>query len=98
MLADKRLLKEQIGTNKTDNELGISRTPESISNPKEVIKEVIRLSTSNTNRRRGRKLSISDLYSVIGNSINLQELEKLQSYQDFKGNARKVFRKMNLIH
>jgi len=97
MLADKRLLKEQIGTNKTDNELGISRNPESISKPKEVIEEAIRLSTSNTHRRRGSKLSISDLYSVIGNSINLQELERLQSYQDFKENARNVFRKMNLI-
>lgn len=98
MLADKRLLKEQIGTNKTDNELGISRNPESISKPKEIIEEAIRLSTSKTSRRRGRTLSISDLYSVIGNSINLQELERLQSYQDFKGNARKVFRQMNLIY
>ena len=37
MLADKDLLKNEIGTTKTDNELGINRSPESITDPKAVI-------------------------------------------------------------
>ncbi len=98
MLADKKLLKEQIGTEKSDTELGIARNPEIISNPKEVIEEAIRLSLQSINRKRSRKLSISELYSPIGNSIDLIELDRLKSYQDFKDNVRKVFKIFGLIN
>ncbi len=39
MLADTQLLKEEIGTNKKDVELGIHKKPEDYGDPKEVIKK-----------------------------------------------------------
>jgi len=98
MLADKALLKKEIGTEKSDTDLGIHKNPESIANPKEVIEEAIRIARKNLTRKRRHNLSISDLYLPIGQSIDLKKLEKLPSYQDFKKNVEKAFRKLNLLH
>jgi len=98
MLADKELLKEEIGTNKTDNELGINRNPETIANPKEVIEKAIQIARKNLTIKRRKDLTIADLYSAIGQKIDLDKLESLSSYHDFKGNVREVFRKLNLLH
>jgi hypothetical protein len=98
MLADKELLKEEIGTNKTDNELGIHRNPETIANPKEVIEKAIQIARKNVTRKRRKDLTIADLYSAIGPKIELEKLESLSSYQDFKRNVREVFRRLNLLH
>ena len=98
MLADKQLLKDEIGTNKTDSELKISRNPETIANPKEVIETAIKIARQNVTRKRRKDLSIADLYSAIGQKIDLDKLENLYSYQDFKDNVRKIFRKLNLLH
>ncbi|RKZ79549.1 MAG: hypothetical protein DRR19_24800 [Candidatus Parabeggiatoa sp. nov. 1] len=98
MLADKELLKEEIGTNKTDSELKISRSPETIANPKEVIEKAIKIARTNLTRKRRKDLTIADLYSAIGQKIDLEKLESFSSYQYFKGNVREVFRKLNLRH
>ena len=98
MLADKQLLKEEIGTNKTDSELKISRNPESIANPKEVIETAIKIARQNVTRKRRKNLNIADLYSAIGQKIDLDKLESLSSYQDFKKNVREVFKKLNLLY
>jgi hypothetical protein len=98
MLADKDLLKEEIGTNKTDKELGINRNPETIANPKEVIEKAIQIARKNLTRKRRKDLTIAGLYSVIGQKIELEKLESLSSYQDFKENVREVFRKLNLLY
>jgi hypothetical protein len=84
MLADSKLLKFEIGTDKSDNELGINRNPERISDPKSVIKEAIRISRQEITKRRRRELSISELYLPLGQKISLQLLENLQSFRDFK--------------
>lgn len=60
MLADKELLKSEIGTTKSDNDLRINRDPESIADPKAVIEEAIRIAQSDLPKRRQR-LTISDL-------------------------------------
>lgn len=44
MIADKELLKDEIGIEKTDAELEIHINPELITNPKSVIEKIIRLS------------------------------------------------------
>jgi hypothetical protein len=54
MLADKELFKNEIGTNKSDNELGINRFPENIARPKEVIRDAIRISRRDMVQRRRR--------------------------------------------
>jgi Domain of unknown function (DUF4276) len=97
MLADTELLKQEIGTNKTDNELGINRLPENIANPKETIEEAIRIARADLTRKRRSDLTISDLYLPIGQSLDLDKLENLLSYQDFKNNVRSAFIKLNLL-
>jgi hypothetical protein len=98
MLADKELLKREIGTKKTDSELGIDKVPESIASPKEVIEKAIHVARAEFTKRRRSHLTIADLYLPIGQSIDLKKLSQLDSYQDFKENVREAFRKLNLLH
>lgn len=96
LLADKDLLKKQIGTDKSDNDLGINREIESIANPKEVIQEAIRIARQDLTKKRRNDLNITDLY-IIGSEIEIDKLEKLSSFQDFKENVRNAFRQLNLL-
>ena len=71
MIADKELLKSEIGVEKTDTELGIHLNPESISDPKKTIENIIRISKEDmTKRKRNKGLDISDLYQIIGQKLN----------------------------
>ena len=97
LLADKDLLKREIGTNKSDRELGISRQPENMSNPKEIIQNAIRIAREGLTKRRRQELDISELYLPIGQTIDLNQLERLVSFQDFEENVRTAFRKLNLL-
>lgn len=96
MLADLDLLKEQIGTNKSNYDLGIARDPETIADPKSLISEAIRIATEDLPKRRQR-LTISDLYGVIGVSISLEKLRRLTSYQKFVEAVIETFRNLNYI-
>jgi len=99
MIADKKLLKEEIGIEKIDVELGIQLPPELITNPKEVIEDIIRLSKEDlTKRRRNKGLVISDLYQIIGQKVDLIELEKLPSYVKFKNSLKDKLRELNFYH
>jgi len=99
MLADKNLLKDEIGIDGTDIDLGIHRRPEEISNPKAVIENIIRLSKeSQVKRKRRSGLNISDLYQIIGQKIELSELESLPSYNKFKSSLREVLKELNFLH
>jgi hypothetical protein len=99
MLADKELLKSEIGIEGEDVDLGLLRNPEGIGNPKVVIENIIRLSKENqTKRKRNRGLDISDLYQIIGQKIELSELEKLTSYNKFKSSLRDMFKELNFLH
>jgi hypothetical protein len=99
MLADKKLLKAEIGIEKTDAELGIHLNPELISNPKNVIENIIRLSKEDeTKKKRNKGLFISDLYQIIGQTIELSELEKLSSYLKFRNSLIEKLRELNFYH
>lgn len=97
MLADKDLLKQEIGTHKTDNELDINKNPEQIANPKEVIEKAIRIARAGLTQRQRNNLTIADLYLPIGQSIDLKKLEHLTSYIDFKNNVKNAFIQLNLL-
>jgi hypothetical protein len=97
MLADKLLLKEEIGTDKTDAELGINKMPETFSNPKGAITEAIRRARELLVKRRRSELSISELYQPIGQKISLEKLEALPSYLKFKDAVREAYRKLNYL-
>lgn len=99
MLADKELLKEEIGIEKADVELGIHLNPESITNPKNVIENIIRMSKEDLpKRRRNKGLNIADLYQIIGQKIELTELDKLSSYLKFKNSLKDKLRELNFYH
>lgn len=98
MLADTALLKKEIGTDKTDTELGIHRPPETVARPKEIIENAITIAKQNLTRKRRHELTIANLYLPIGQAIDLEQLEKLSSYQDFKENVRTAFKALNLLN
>lgn len=99
MIADKELLKDEIGIEKSNAELDIHLNPESIANPKSVIENIIRLSREDlTKRRRNNGLNISDLYQIIGQKIEISELEKLPSYLKFKNSLIDKLRDLNFYH
>jgi hypothetical protein len=97
MLADKQLLKEEIGTDMTDSQLGINRAPESIANPKDVINEAIRLAREPLAKRRRKNLTIAELYQPIGQKIPLEILERLLSYMKFKEAVRSAYQHLNYL-
>lgn len=98
MLADTDLLKKEIGTTRSANELGLYRNPESIADPKTVIEEAIRIAYSEQTRRRRNDLTISELYLPMGRKISLDMLEHLDSYRLFKSRLRESLRQLNLMH
>ncbi len=98
MLADKELLKNQIGTTKRDTELGIHRNAEQTANPKEIIQEAIRIARKDATKRRRKELTISELYQPIGEAIDLEQLESFESYQDFKNNVREAYKELGLLY
>jgi Domain of unknown function (DUF4276) len=98
MLADKTLLKREIGTDKTDNELGINRDPESVADPKQMIEDAIRIGRQDMTKRRRKDLAINDLYQIIGTSINLETLETLSSFRKFRVAVQEAFKQMNYLH
>lgn len=91
MLAEKELLKKEIGTSKTDAELSINRNPENINNPKQVIENAIRIVVSGLTKRRRNQLKIGQLYLPIGQKIKLLSLENLNSYNKFKTSVQQAF-------
>lgn len=99
MIADRLLLKAEIGINKSDTELGIHLNPENLNDPKSLITEIIRMSKDEaTKRKRSKGLKISDLYQIIGQKIELSQLEKLSSYVKFKNSLIEKLRELNFYH
>jgi hypothetical protein len=97
MLADKELFKREIGTNKTDNELGINKLPEVIADPKALIKEAIRIARETLTKRRRKDLTISELYLPIGQKITIEKLNTLPSFMKFKESIRDAYRNLNFL-
>lgn len=98
MLADKELLKREIGTAKSDNELKINRSPETIANPKSTIEEAIRIARQETTKRKRKNLKIGDLYLSIGQKISYDKLEQLPSFRYFQDSVRTAYRELHLMN
>lgn len=98
LLADKDLLKAEIGTSKSDNDLKIHRAPETFADPKAAIEEAIRIARADLPARRRHQLPIAELYQPIGQKIQLEKLERLAAYQKFKEAVRQAYRKLNYLH
>lgn len=96
MLSDTQLLKEEIGTKKTDHELGLDRPPESIADPKSTIEEAISKAYSDAPKKR-REISIADLYSYIGDALEIAKMERLSSYRSFQDEVRATLRSLHYL-
>ena len=97
MLADTQLLKDEIGTTMSDAELCLSRDPETVADPKDLISKAIITAQSAMPRKR-RTLTIGDLYQIIGDTISLTALSHLASYQAFRNAARDSLIKLHYLH
>lgn len=97
MLADTDLLKKEIGTSKTDNELKINKSPETIADPKATIEEAIRIARLEKTKRKRKELKIGDLYLPIGQKVSIDKLAKLQSYKQFQDDIRQAYRELHLM-
>lgn len=97
LLADKSLFKQALGTDKSDQELGIVNHPESINNPKEVIKNAIKIAHQHRTRRRRSSLSISEIYMPLGEEISIAKLSLLPSFNKFRNSVRKAFISLNYL-
>lgn len=98
MLADKELLKQLINAvRERDVDLGIDRLPETYANPKSTIENAIRIAMSGQSKRKRNQISISDLYEILGNRLELNKLRTIPSFVSFESNIIKVFKEMNLI-
>lgn len=96
MLADIELLKSEIGTTKSNQDLNLTRAPEKIANPKHLIEEVLRIAQEDLPRRRN-KISILELYQPIGQKLSIDKLEQMPSFQKFRSAVEAAFRKLNYL-
>jgi hypothetical protein len=99
MLADYELLLAEIGTTLTPTKLGIPTNPElveSIVNPKNKLKEVVRAAYASRTKRR-RKSDIDFLYEPIGDRISLERLKQVPSYQEFVVDLTETLVTLNFI-
>ena len=97
MLVDKELLKTEIGTIKSDEDLAINRAPESIADPKDTIKSALRIAQEELPKRR-RRIEIGDLYQPLGQKLSIERLQTLPSYAKFRLAVETAFRKLNYLH
>ncbi len=96
MLADKDLLKNEIGTEMSNTDLGINRAPESIADPKEIIKYALEIAQAHLPSRRNR-IDIGDLYQPIGQKLSMERLERLESFTKFKSSVGVALRNLNYL-
>lgn len=97
LLADKVLFKKLIGSDLNDNELNISGHPESFTDPKQRIEQAIRAGRSHLPKKIREALKLHDLYSLLGESLDLDSLENFVSFKDFEKNMEVVFKELNLL-
>jgi hypothetical protein len=98
MLADKKVLKDEMGTTKTDAELGFRSDIENIANPKEVIIRAVEIVRQDLPKKKRNQLAISELYLPVGQKLDLDTLEPLYAYQQFKKNIKNSFKILNVLY
>lgn len=99
MLADPEMLKEEIGTNKSIDELKLHRNPQEIADLKQVIKDALLIAFEDqSKRKRKRNLGIAELYLPLGQRVDLKRLSRLTFYQKFKEAVREAYKKLGYLH
>ena len=97
MLADRDLLRAEIGTTLTNAQLDIDGDPETFSDPKEKIEEAIRRAAAKaTHKKPVNNVCIDELYQIIGMKLSLESLERMPSFQRFEQEILASFREIGL--
>lgn len=97
MLADRDLLRMELGTNMTNAQLDIDGDPENFADPKKKIVEAIRKASENaTHKKPVNKIDISDLYQIMGKKLRLEQLERLDSFKKFEHEILNTFKDIGL--
>lgn len=98
MLADKELFKRLINaSDKQDSVLGIEKLPESYADPKSVINSAIRHASAGKTRSRRNNVTISDLYRMLGERLELDKLRAIPSFIEFEDNVKSALRGMGIF-
>ncbi len=98
LIADFELFANEISTNKTKSELQISGNPEDFSNPKLKIIESMRIVNMELPKKRRKDLQISELYQIIGQKIDINNLRKLKSFQEFYNKSFTILKELKIIN
>jgi hypothetical protein len=102
MLVDKELLKQEMNTELSNNDLGLSyklSRIENIADPKQKLKDAIQKHHENLPaKRRKYSVTISELYEPISQKIKLEKLEMLSAYLTFKSNLISALQNENILN
>lgn len=98
MLADFNLFKDEIKTDKSKSQLNLSGNPETFTDPKKKIIDALYIVNSELPKKRRNDLKIGDLYQIIGQKLDIQQLLKLKSYEVFYKKTFEILKKINLIN
>lgn len=101
MLVDKDLLKSEMNTTLSNHTLGLTyqlNRIEHIRDPKQIINDAINtFHESLPRKRRKYAVVIDDLYETISQNIELERLEILESYEQFKNDLTNSLRLRNIL-
>jgi hypothetical protein len=97
MLADHQALLKELKIDKKaiEVELPKSRQIEAIAKPKMRLKQI--LEKVNATRSRRQRVEIDELYKPLGETIDLEKLKMLSSYQNFVADLRSAFTSLDVI-
>lgn len=98
LLADFELFANEVSTVKTKSQLNLSGNPEEFTNPKLKIIESLRIINNERPKKRRKDLVISELYQILGQKLEINNLKKLKSFQDFYNQSFDVLKKIKLIN
>ncbi|WP_336959552.1 DUF4276 family protein [Chryseobacterium contaminans] len=98
MLADFVLFKDEIKTDKSKSQLNLSGNPETFKDPKKKIVDALNIVNSELPKKRRNDLKIGDLYQIIGQKLDIEQLLKLESYKTFYTKTFEILKKINLIN
>lgn len=99
MLADKEQFRIEVGTTLSCHELGIDGDPEQMADPKARISLAIRTANEQaTHKKPVKDIDISDLYEILGQSLDVEKLKTMDSYCRFLDEIRTLYRNLGLLH
>lgn len=96
MMANKQLLKQQMGTTLSDNTLGLQNKPESYADPKQAIENAVSEVRKTMPKRFRDQISIGQLYEAVGRHLEIQDLMQLKSFKKYIDNLHQALVQLHI--